>query len=73
MSNNNERGAGTARVLLDQFTINEQEIEEAVVKGLTMEGFDVSIEPIFQQRGRDLRPMQVRSIVKVYKKMRGIV
>lgn len=69
MSSNNEREPGTARVLWDQFKINNREIEAAVVKGLTGEGFDVEIVPDFKPGDGGFTPMPEGSTVKVYRKV----
>lgn len=71
MSGNNERGE--ARVLWDQFKINNREIEAAVVKGLTGEGFDVEIVPDFKPGDAGRQPMPEGSTVKVYRKVSGDV
>lgn len=69
MSSNNERERGEARVLWDQFKISNREIEEAVVKGLTGEGFDVEIVPELKPGDAGHPPMPEGSTVKVYRKV----
>lgn len=69
MSSNNERETGTARVLWDKFKINNREIELAVVKGLTGEGFDVEIVPDFKPGEAGHPPMPEGSTIKVYRKV----
>ena len=65
MPNNDEQG--TARVLVDRFKINDPEIENAVIRGLTFSGFDVEIKPKFR---KDVEyKMQVSCVIKVYKKV----
>ncbi len=69
MSSNNERGE--ARVLWDEFKINSRDIEAAVVKGLTGEGFDVEIVPDFKPGEAGFPPMPEGSTIKVYRKVGG--
>lgn len=71
MSSNNERERGEARVLWDQFKVNNREIEEAVVKGLTGEGFDVEIVPDFKPGDANFQPKPEGSTIKVYRKVVG--
>ena len=65
----NEREPGTARVLFDQFKINNREIDAAVMKGLMGEGFDVEIEPDFKLGDMGYPPMPEGSTIKVYRKV----
>lgn len=60
---------GEARVLWDQFKINNREIEAAVVKGLTGEGFDVEIVPDFKPGEAGAPPVLEGSTIKVYRKV----
>lgn len=69
MSGNDERETGTARVLFDQFKVNNRDIEAAVVKGLTGEGFDVEIVPDFKPGEAGFPPMPEGSTIKVYRRM----
>lgn len=71
MSSNNEQERGTARVLWDEFKINNREIEAAVMKGLTGEGFDVEIVPDFKPGEAGYPPMPEGSTIKVYRKVVG--
>ena len=60
---------GEARVLCDEFKINNGEIEAAVVKGLTGEGFDVEIVPDFKPGEAGAPPVLEGSTIKVYRKV----
>ena len=73
MNGSNVRENGTARVLFDQFKINNREIEEAVMKGLTGEGFDVEIEPEFKPGDAGYPTMPEGSTIKVYRRVNGCV
>ena len=66
MSRDDGQKPGSVRTLLDQFKINNRAIEDAVVKGLTGEGFDVEIEPDFRLGREGCSPME-GSTIKVYR------
>lgn len=70
MINSEERG--TARVMVGQIRINGMEmngmeIEAAVVRGLTSDGFDVEIEPKFKTVDRCT--VREGSAIQVYRKV----
>lgn len=70
MTSSEERG--TARVMVGQIRINGvemngMEIEAAVVRGLTSDGFDVEIEQEFKTADRCT--VREGSVIKVYRKV----
>jgi hypothetical protein len=68
MNSSEERG--TARMMAGQIRINgveSMEIERAVVRSLTADGFDVEIEPEFKTGDR--RMVHESSVIKVYRKV----
>lgn len=49
MQNEKEQARGTARVWLDEITVNDFDTERAIVDGLTAAGYDVEVMPVFVQ------------------------
>lgn len=47
MQNEKEQARGTARVWLDEITVNDFDTERAIVDGLTAAGYDVEVMPEF--------------------------
>lgn len=70
MNNQNERERGTARVLLDRFKVNNDDVSYAVADGLTAAGYDVDIVPGFTLGGVYGEPIPQGAIITVYRKER---
>lgn len=56
------------RELVDQFKINNREIEADIVKAMTAKVYDVDIAPGIELVGPLAEPMQRGSILTVYRK-----
>lgn len=68
MTGNNEKPKGTARRLVDKFTVNDWDVARSVMKGLTNAGYDVEIETEFTDMVPGITMNNRRQTITVYRR-----
>jgi hypothetical protein len=63
-----ERQKGTARRLMDRFTVNDWEVARSVVEGLTNAGYDVEIEAEDAVMAPGAVMSKQREVIAVYRR-----